>query len=70
MGVPLLREELSGIHLEEILRGNEPVGIPKVEPCERCHSDAELMEVVFHSGYALYECENHRCLHVQRRAIR
>lgn len=65
----VLREELRGIHLAEIVHGGAPLGIPKVEICERCHSDAELLDIVIERGIAFYECTNHECLHVQRRPV-
>lgn len=70
MDVSLLREELSGIHLEEVVRGGAPAGIPKMEICELCHSDAELLDVVIETGSAFYECTSYECLHVQRRPVR
>lgn len=65
----VLREELRGIHLEEIVHGDAPIGIPKVEICELCHSDAELLDIVIETHSAFYECTNHECLHVQRRPV-
>lgn len=65
----VLREELRGIRLAEIVHGDAPLGIPKVEICERCHSDAELLDIVIEGGIVFYECTNHECLHVQRRPV-
>lgn len=65
----VLREEPRGIHLAEIVYGDAPIGIPKLEICELCHSDAELLDVVIEAASALYECTNYECLHVQRRPV-